>query len=409
MKKNLLSLVIVAIALVANAQSTLFYESFDQCLSTGGNDGSWSGSVANGTFKPDNEWTVSNAYAGDKCAKFGASTKAGSATTPVLNLNGNATLTFKAGAWSSSSESTTLNVTISGGGTLSATTVTLVKGSFSEYSIDIVGGTSSSTITFASSVSSKGRFFLDEVKISSPNAIVVEKPTFSVEGGVYTEPLDLTLSAETGNSIYYTLDGTNPSVDSELYQGEAIKISEYTVVKAIAVDSQGATSSIATATYAFQNTQNTAMTVAEALAWIEAGKDATTEQYIAGYITEITEVSTSYGNATYNIADAIGSTDELVVFRGKYINGEKFTTEDQIEVGDKVLIYGKLKDYNGTPEVDTNNHIVSIIEDVSVGIEEIATENAPVEYYNLQGVKVANPIDGIFIKKQGGKTTKIVL
>ena len=42
-------------------------------------------------------------------------------------------------------------------------------------------------------------------------------------------------------------------------------------------------------------------------------------------------------------------------------------------------------------------------------IEEVGADNAPVEYYNLQGVKVANPSNGIFIKKQGNKATKVVL
>ena len=42
-------------------------------------------------------------------------------------------------------------------------------------------------------------------------------------------------------------------------------------------------------------------------------------------------------------------------------------------------------------------------------IEVIEAENAPVEYYNLQGVKVANPEKGLFIKKQGNKATKVVL
>ncbi len=47
---------------------------------------------------------------------------------------------------------------------------------------------------------------------------------------------------------------------------------------------------------------------------------------------------------------------------------------------------------------------------ITVGIDNIATEeNAPVEYFNLQGVKVANPTNGVFIKKQGGKTSKLVL
>lgn len=44
------------------------------------------------------------------------------------------------------------------------------------------------------------------------------------------------------------------------------------------------------------------------------------------------------------------------------------------------------------------------------GIEDVEMiENAPVEYYNLQGVKVENPEKGIYIKRQGGKTTKVVL
>ena len=44
------------------------------------------------------------------------------------------------------------------------------------------------------------------------------------------------------------------------------------------------------------------------------------------------------------------------------------------------------------------------------GIATIGADvNAPVEYYNLQGVKVANPENGVFIKKQGNKAVKVVL
>lgn len=53
------------------------------------------------------------------------------------------------------------------------------------------------------------------------------------------------------------------------------------------------------------------------------------------------------------------------------------------------------------------------IDDITIptsGVEEtIINENAPVEYFNLQGVKVVNPSNGIFIKRQGGKATKVVL
>ena len=46
------------------------------------------------------------------------------------------------------------------------------------------------------------------------------------------------------------------------------------------------------------------------------------------------------------------------------------------------------------------------IKDVQI-IEECL--NKPIEYYNMQGVKVINPSNGIFIKKQGRRITKIVL
>lgn len=45
------------------------------------------------------------------------------------------------------------------------------------------------------------------------------------------------------------------------------------------------------------------------------------------------------------------------------------------------------------------------------GIDEIATDNAnaPVEYYNLQGVRVENPANGLYIKRQGSKVEKILI
>ena len=42
-------------------------------------------------------------------------------------------------------------------------------------------------------------------------------------------------------------------------------------------------------------------------------------------------------------------------------------------------------------------------------LEQIENNNAPIEYYNLQGVKVANPSNGIFIKVQGNKATKVLV
>lgn len=43
------------------------------------------------------------------------------------------------------------------------------------------------------------------------------------------------------------------------------------------------------------------------------------------------------------------------------------------------------------------------------GVEIIGADNSAAEYYNMQGVRVANPENGICIVCQGGKTYKVVV
>ena len=58
----------------------------------------------------------------------------------------------------------------------------------------------------------------------------------------------------------------------------------------------------------------------------------------------------------------------------------------------------------------TPANVTLVVKDEMTGIADVAVDaNAPVEYYNLQGVKVENPANGIFVKKQAGKATKVIL
>ena len=167
-----------------------FYESFDQCTGKGGNDGSWSGSIASADFIPDNDgWTVAGdkSYGADQCAKFGVSPSnkkpvAGSATTPDITLNGTATLTFKAGAWDATGDGTVLNLSVEGG-TIDKSSVEMVKGAFTDYTANVTGN-GSIQINFATS---KGRFFLDEVLLKSPTTGIMNvHETATAKTGVYT-------------------------------------------------------------------------------------------------------------------------------------------------------------------------------------------------------------------------------
>ena len=50
------------------------------------------------------------------------------------------------------------------------------------------------------------------------------------------------------------------------------------------------------------------------------------------------------------------------------------------------------------------------IEDIDTSVGNIEVDaNAPVEYFNLQGVRVENPANGLYIRRQGNTVTKVVL
>lgn len=59
---------------------------------------------------------------------------------------------------------------------------------------------------------------------------------------------------------------------------------------------------------------------------------------------------------------------------------------------------------------DTKNLTISITEDTGTGIADIAGEtDAQTEWFTLSGVKVAQPANGVFVKRQGKKTVKVLV
>lgn len=199
----------------------VFYESFDKNDGTGGNDGQWSGNIATNDIQYDvTGWTCPNASGANKCAKFGTSSKKGTATTPALtDLEGDAILTFKAAPWNT--EGGKMSVTISDG-TIETSEFELINNTFTEYSVKISGG-ATSKITFTSE---NNRFFLDEVKVvaivkepKEPTvtlgftaAEINEMPWLAANDKVLTEEATevkdascVKLTCEEGAQIEYTL------------------------------------------------------------------------------------------------------------------------------------------------------------------------------------------------------------
>lgn len=54
-------------------------------------------------------------------------------------------------------------------------------------------------------------------------------------------------------------------------------------------------------------------------------------------------------------------------------------------------------------------HNTFIYTPAPTGIDSVTIgDDAPVEYYNLQGVRVDNPAGGLFIRRQGNKAEKVI-
>lgn len=180
---------------VTPSGSVLLYESFDKCGGTGGNDDKWNGNGVAGSEAlsmefDNNGWTSSNKiFSGNQCVRLGNSSTAGNITTPAFSVNGSAYLSFKAGGWDGTNDATSLTLSVNNG-TLSKTTVTIPRGSWKSFGVNITA-TGTVKVTFKAD---KQRFFLDEVKVVDP----------TINSGIH----DIVAGEENGIVGYYSLNGT---------------------------------------------------------------------------------------------------------------------------------------------------------------------------------------------------------
>lgn len=195
-------------------------------------------------------------------------------------------------------------------------------------------------------------------------------PIFTPVAGTYTSAQTVTLSCATdGASIYYRIDGAEPTADTtdgSLLYSSPITVDASMTIKAMAVKEGMENSAVADATYTIVNiehagTEADPYTVADARAAIDANAGIT-DVYATGIVSEIvTAYDSRYGNITYNIsADGTTTADQLEVFRGKSYNGDNFTSDADIQVGDVVVVYGTLQKYGNTYEFAQDNQLVSL-------------------------------------------------
>ncbi len=176
-------------------------------------------------------------------------------------------------------------------------------------------------------------YYLDNAKFTSTDQIQLGDEV--VIYGKFVNYYGSTPETSSGNSYIYSLNGQTSGTTSGTTEGKG------------------------------SGTVDDPYNVAAALNIITAlsSSDETDYMYVEGIISSINSVDVSYGNATYYISDDGTSSNQLYVYRGMYLNNERFTSADQISVGDKVVIYGKFVNYQGnTPETKQNDSYIYSLE-----------------------------------------------
>lgn len=272
----------------------------------------------------------------------------------------------------------------------------------------------------------------------------VAAPVFTPAAGTVEEGTEVTIACATeGAKIYYTLDGTTPSATSTLYTA-AIVINEETTINAIAIKEGMLDSRVVEAKYIISepvvitgdaqfnfgqpNTLNPAQNIptsdtpaGDAIDGIKFTNNGVTVEFSAGssasrmYYGYNTGVEARlYKTGTITITAPENNPIKMVEFTGAGIGNlsvdgtpvENMTWTSEAGV-DKFVATTVEQQETKNGRVDFKTISVTLEKSGVMNIE--LDLNAPVEYYNLQGVRVENPTSGLYIRRQGNNVSKVVL
>lgn len=349
-------------------EGVLFWEQFSQVEGTGGRDDVYTGTVASSDIfgnSSDGEHTRTTdmiweylskdfkCYGAKESMKFGTGSANGEFMTREIELSGNGTLTFSAAGWGSGTN--TLIVQVLGGfaideGETQATTkeITLANGTWTDYSYNLIKSAETTSGGNLQVRFTGKRGFIDDIKVVEAGAVTVDAPTITPEGGVFTEPVEVTISSGQAGAdvtLYYTLDGTDPDNTSTEYTAP-FTVTETTTVKAVAYIGE-TPSNVAQATFTFPTVVNS---IAE-FRQLEIGETAILN-------LDKAQVLVAAGNNVYVRdagSDASFTANAICFYQCDF--GNTTVTSGSVISGQ---LTGTRADFNGLPEL-TNAQDVSII------------------------------------------------
>ena len=176
------------------------------------------------------------------------------------------------------------------------------------------------------------------------------------------------------------------------------------------------TASIEVAGYTAANagTETNPLTVEDIIGMNSVNTD---EFFVTGTINDLTAANAKDGVLTTVASADKNAATNIVLKNGENIIGVALPTANDIRatlnivdnptnVGKTIVIKGKPRSYFSAPGLDCTEYVSGL-----AGVEDVAVEavEGEVEYFNLQGVRVAEPAAGLYIRRQGNTVTKVLV
>lgn len=151
-----------------------------------------------------------------------------------------------------------------------------------------------------------------------------------------------------------------------------------------------------------ENTKETAYTVSEAIALIDAGKGLASQVYVKGIVSKIDSYNGEYKSITYWLDD-----NTFQVYSGKGLDGKDFTSQDDIEIGANVIICGKIKKFYNNYEFDKENYLVEYKAPVEKVLKSIAISGEATKTTYTEG-EVFDPTGLVVTATYEDESTEVV-
>lgn len=146
---------------------------------------------------------------------------------------------------------------------------------------------------------------------------------------------------------------------------------------------------------------------------LAANETSSDSYYIKGIISKINDpFSSRYGNATFWISNDGSEKNQFYIYRTNYIENRKWQEGDvQIIVGDEVVVYGNLLNYQGKYAETGQCYLYSINGDKNpTSILDIETcKHIDKVFYSSNGQRRNTPLHGLTIIRMSNGTTKKVI